>query len=211
LETVNVWSQGSTSVYRFDFSWKFGGLPHDRFYSPLLSESEKVFSASISNEVQRWRFVARRSMARLLLSRYISCEPESVDVRLTEFGKPYVFEYPIHFSTSSSGEFGFIGISTTAEIGVDIQMHVESMVDPEFELCTDAEKDAIRADPNSSDQFYRIWARKEACIKAIGYGLRYDLGSLDVLSDFAEMPERVQIWDLPAPDGYSASLAMVLK
>ena len=118
--------------------------------------------------------------------------------------------YPIQFSTSSSGQYGLVGISIEAEIGVDIQKNEERLVDSKFEYFNDSEREAVSADMNPSEQFFRIWARKEACIKATGDGLKYDIRSLDVLSDFVEMPEPIQIWDLPVPEGYSAALAMVL-
>ena len=156
LEETLIWSEGNTTVYQFSLEiWPTDPqLIWYRWHG--ISDLEFAQAESIANLERRNEFIARRGILRHLLSHYLTCEPKAIDIQVGEFGKPYVKGYPIRYSCSSSGEYGLIGISTEAEIGVDIQKNEDRLVDLEFEFFTDSEKQAIKADPKSSEQFFRI-------------------------------------------------------
>jgi 4'-phosphopantetheinyl transferase len=70
------------------------------------------------------------------------------------------------------------------------------------------------------ESFFRLWARKEAVIKAVGTGLTMPLNRFDVSSSAltddgwrtvsvgGERPSQWAVSDLPVPAGYRAALAV---
>ena len=207
MEPGLIWTEGATTVWQFHLEVSQMVLGE---LTSTLNYFEKAHAESFSNPEFRSRFVIRRGMLRRLLGQQISCDPAKIEFRPSVNGKPTVIGHQIHFSASSSSDYGLLACSPDHQIGVDIEKHNEVLASPSFEFLTDSESRTVKDATESPEPFFRIWARKEACIKATGQGLRYDLRTLDVLADFVEMPEPVQIWDLPVPEGYSAALAMVL-
>ena len=102
-----------------------------------------------------------------------------------------VFEKPIlanapgwFFNLSRREDWALIGISRAGEIGVDFELlHAVEKVDAlalaHFSV---AEFDAFRGlAPDLKDKvFLRVWTRKEACLKAVGTGLRIEPRTLEV-------------------------------
>ena len=210
MDATIIWSQGNTTVWQFSLNPFYDELSYWRWRVLNASEFEKA--EAYGNDRLRTEFIVRRCTLRKLLSSYVTCDAQKIEFQIGEFGKPSVVGYPIHFSTSTSKDLGLIAISTTQEVGVDIQAHEDSLSSPEFDFLTASESRAIQESEKGTELFNRIWTRKEASIKAIGQGLNFPIQTLDVLPDdtehcWLEMPQPVSVCDLPALTGYSAALA----
>ena len=102
-----------------------------------------------------------------------------------------MFEKPVlpippgwFFNISRREDWALLGISRTGEIGVDFELlhavdKVDSLAQAHF---SDAEFDAFRglAADAKDKVFLRVWTRKEACLKAVGTGLRIEPRGLEV-------------------------------
>lgn len=117
----------------------------------------------------------------------------------------------VHFSLSHSGDVAYFAFAAVP-VGVD----VEEVPGPDavadllgsLHPAETAELTAL-AMPERRAALGRVWARKEAVLKAVGTGIA--LGLAEPYVGSAPAPAPVPDWiltDLPAPEGYTAALAV---
>jgi 4'-phosphopantetheinyl transferase len=110
-------------------------------------------------------------------------------------GKPALASPPPHFNLSRRGGVALIGVSATHEIGVDVEP-LQAMADAD-ELAqlhfTPHERDGVRRESGVARDraFLRCWTRKEACMKATGFGLSLAPSSFECGAQAAS--ERVRV------------------
>jgi hypothetical protein len=77
---------------------------------------------------------------------------------------------------------------------------------------TARERSALDEAPESARArlFARLWARKEAALKALGCGLALDPGLIDALDDRVGSPTVVALFDLDIGFGMAAALGLGL-
>jgi len=156
------------------------------------------------------RFVVRRSTLRRLLAQELGVEtPKKLKIEFEEGGKPWLKGLPVHFSISSSGQFGLVAISANFPIGVDIEIHNAKMASLDMHFLASEEINLLKAEQNDTANFFRIWARKESVIKATGDGMSFPLKTISVLQDVVLVPEPARIQDLDVAEGYSAAFAIL--
>ena len=128
----------------------------------------------------RRRFVVRRAALRQILGQLLSLCPEEIRFERTEYGKPFltneIINGTLHLSLSNSDELAIVALSLTSEIGVDIEF-----MQPFPEMFTIAERyfcstevsqlKELAIQGQAREFFYRCWCKKEAFLKARGYGL----------------------------------------
>ncbi len=144
------------------------------------------------------RFAGRRAFLRALLGRIVGVPATDLAFLLGEHRKPSLPEGP-RFNLSHSGDHVLVAVTRDREVGVDVQVH---------RLRTDRDRLAarvlcpaeLRAFEAASEEerelaFFRLWARKEAALKATGHGLARDPRLLEVGLDRQELGRP---W--PAPD-----------
>lgn len=125
----------------------------------------------------RQRLVAD-TILRLELGRRLGCPPAAVRIERGAEGKPQLApgQPKLHFSLSHSHGRALIALSADREVGVDLEpldpdRPIERLAARRF---TAREHAFIRdaADHNQrTERFYRLWAAKEACVKATGEGI----------------------------------------
>ncbi|HEX5507501.1 MAG TPA: 4'-phosphopantetheinyl transferase superfamily protein [Pseudolabrys sp.] len=158
-------------------------LDEDRI-AEFLCEEESRRAARFRAELDRRRYIARRAGLRILLSRYLSVPARKLSFRTNGFGKPFLRESDLRFSVSHSAGTALVAIARERELGCDIEFR-----DPAFpsekiaqaffsasEVCA-----LRRVDPSFQiEAFFNCWTRKEAYIKARGFGLSLPLDSFEV-------------------------------
>ncbi|MGL1936851.1 MAG: 4'-phosphopantetheinyl transferase superfamily protein [Fibrobacterales bacterium] len=163
-------------------------------------------------------FAVCRGVLRLLLSHYLNTDTYSVQFVQNQFGKLFLppSNPTIHFNVSHSHDWGMIGLSHSAPIGVDLEacksrVNAGSIAKHYYhpEECTVlqslSEIDALK-------EFYTIWSRKEAFVKAIGKGMIHPSQSYStcyndekvITIEYASKKWNIQ--DISGPDTYSAAL-----
>lgn len=180
----------------------------------LLSVEERTQMGKFRFEADRRRYAVGRGMLRMWLSRYLGRAPQELAFRYGPNGKPQVDDdRGIRFNLSHSGGIVAYAATRAGEIGIDLE-RVHDLIGWEqiSVLCFAPEERALisaQAPEERLAQFFRLWTRHEAWLKAWGAGLGgtaapkpgedawSEPGTSGVLETFA-----------PAP-GYIASVAVV--
>lgn len=192
----------------------------------LLDEDEQKRGARFHFDRDRESYTITRGALRLILGKYLSADPKSIQFDYTQFGKPFLKKNhrkgsgKIHFNVSHSDRFALVAITEASEIGVDIEFCKEEIehIDLAKRFFTSQEYTTLKNLPPTErlDAFYRCWTRKEAYIKAVGKGLSIPLNSFDVslrVSEAPKMlrieggnPENWRIFDIPTEKNYKGAL-----
>ena len=129
-----------------------------------LSAEEKERAGRYHFDIHRNRFISRRSILRLILSKYLDCSPAAVKFKYSSLGKPSVdlkSTESIHFNVSHSRSKAVIAITSDEQVGVDIEF-----IDPEInsELISshffaDSEIATIKSAnaEEKPDTFFKFW------------------------------------------------------
>jgi 4'-phosphopantetheinyl transferase len=159
-----------------------------RFDEDAPSPAEQQRASRFVRPRDAQRYLASHAALRHLLG-------TRADVVAGAHGKPALASPPPHFNISRRGGVALIGISTTHEIGVDVEP-LRAMADVN-ELAqlhfTPRERDAVASERDGARDraFLRCWTRKEACMKATGLGLSLEPSSFECGVQTAT--ERVQV------------------
>lgn len=152
----------------------------------LLSEDEIERAHRFHFPLHKKKFIAARSMLRTLLGIYLNVMPQEIKFAYTDKKKPYLpsqNNLPLQFNLSHSHQLALYAFTLKHEIGADIEK-IQSRFNPAVAKRFFTEKE--NADlfalpvPEQISGFYKIWAGKEAVIKATGKGLSSLLGKFSI-------------------------------
>ena len=131
----------------------------------------------------RRRELAHLAQARLLAA-YLGVTPAMLEFQRAPGGKPRLRGEPLQFNLSHSERLALVAVTTTLPVGVDVQGPHPTASKPWFakRICSPREYAHFRGTPRPDD-LLRLWARKEAVIKARGEGSYVAVGEIDVLDD----------------------------
>lgn len=158
---------------------------------PELARADRLRVARIRDQ-----FIQARGSLRVLLSRYLRCEPIEVPIILADGGKPFIPpEHRLHFNLSHTHGLALFAIAGKP-IGVDVEQNrvvpdamglVQRFFSPrEHEQFCQLDAAEIPA------AFLRAWTRKEAVLKALGRGVQ-SLDCCEVTFRSDEPPEVVSL------------------
>jgi len=153
----------------------------------------------------RARSATGRALLRLVASRLMEVPPEEVRVRMLcplcgsdRHGRPVVGAVdgvpPPQVSLAHAGDRVVVALSTTGPVGVDVE-RVTATPDGVADVAWSAAERAtldLHPEGRSPAARARVWVRKEAALKATGYGLAVDPSSLTVTTGAGEA--RVLSW-----------------
>jgi 4'-phosphopantetheinyl transferase len=166
--TVHVWSAELDAP-----QW-----PVARF-EPTLSTGELQRAGRYRFAVDRRRFVVRRALLRLLLSRETGADPPALEFCQGPAGKPELAPSScaagLHFNLSHTRGLALFAVARGPRVGVDVEA-LRPLADLEAIARTFLsawEQAALRALPADvrNQAFFVAWTRKEALLKATGEGL----------------------------------------
>jgi 4'-phosphopantetheinyl transferase len=161
----------------------------------------------LEREVHVWRAevgrAASRQTLRQVLGRYLGADPDSIELRLGQHGKPALADpgTGLRFNLSHSGGIALIAVARAREVGIDVERIV-----PRRNLLGLAERAlgagaaaALRAVPADERPlaFHRAWVRHEALAKCHGVGLHRPLPQAPV-----------SVVELDPGRGFAAALAV---
>ena len=199
------------------------GYPQD--ISKVLSPDEISRANKFKFPGDLEHFMLRRYQLRLILSKYWGCQPHELMFGYNLFKKPFInLPEPegVKFNMSFSGNLVLVGLSKNHEIGIDIEkvrpmQDLENIARENFSI---PEVKSLNRRKDKINTFFRIWTRKEAFIKAKGYGMYYPLKSFCVNMNPSGRSEHLIIFNHPkesglwrtteikTSDGYIASMAI---
>jgi 4'-phosphopantetheinyl transferase len=190
--------------------WRFPVISND---FSLLTFSEKEFADRFAFEGDRNRYSVARNALRLLISKYLSSDPEEIHISDGRNQKPFLSSpiSPVHFNISHSGGWVLIAFASE-ELGIDIEK-----INREFsyaqllgEHFSEREQSYIHESGDPALAFYFLWTRKEALTKAWGTGLQENLKKVDVMEAETVIEKHHKIWKLKSfciSNEYPAALA----
>ena len=141
----------------------------------LLDDGERQRMARLITPVLQHRFAASHGLMRQWLLD-VSGDPRTLAWQVDALGKPACTEVPRwRFNMSHSAGLGVFAVAQGVEVGVDIEClrHLDDASALARRVLTDAERrDWMDGEQKGRDQvLLRYWTRKEACLKALGWGL----------------------------------------
>ena len=164
-QEVHVWEWDlDVCAGEFDRHWE------------TLSEEEHERANRFRFERHRRRYVAGRGELRRLLSRYLGLAPSEITLRYGSDGKPFCATQPsgwrICFNLSHSENEAALAISNGFEVGIDVEQFrpIEESLPLEVFSTRERAQFTALSDAERQDVFFESWARKEACLKALGTG-----------------------------------------
>ena len=157
-------------------------------FETWLTAEERVRAGGYAFPRERRRFVASRGLLRALLARLAGGSPVGQEVVVDGLGKPRLAgscgQGRIRFNVSHSGDLWACAVGFHREVGLDVEelrpeRAVESIIKRYF---APAEAAALAALPDAERPaaFHRVWTRKEAWLKARGFGITVPLDSFEV-------------------------------
>ncbi len=210
-----VWPQGrDVHLWSIDLS-AAATLPRD-----CLDEGERERAQRFVYAEDASRYVRAHLGLRAILASYLGSDPSRLRFAAQAQGKPRLLGEGagLEFNLSHSKDMALVALGTAGELGVDIEAVREDLPGSELAaavLCAEElEQLAAYPEGRQATPFVACWARKEACLKALGLGLNLPPRSLHV--GLQSRRQQLQVGDqllelmpLPAPAGYCAALAAV--
>lgn len=185
------------------------------YYHKLALDGAEI-SSHVKNardyvmESQRFAVLEDRNrflVGRLMLNAVLSTDCLS-HVRYNKYGKPYVEnQSQFHFNLSHS--HGLVVLATASfDVGIDIEHIVPIDLRHYNNVLTANELKSIADTGNSTREFYRLWTRKEALLKAQGTGLCERMNLIDTTLAVVDFKGKSYHWsEIVLSDHYICHLA----
>lgn len=187
----------------------------------LLHDQERARAERYRLAADRDRFRLGAVLLRSAAARHLDVPPADVAVDRTcgrcgaQHGRPHLPGTGLNASVSHSGEVVAVAITWCGPVGVDVEaVRAIDFAAMAESVCTPAERIEVRTEAD----FFTIWTRKEAVLKATGEGLSRPMTDLQVtppasapvLLGFGNgQPRACQMADLSVGDGYRACVAVL--
>jgi 4'-phosphopantetheinyl transferase len=134
------------------------------------------------------RGVAGDILTRVMLANILNKPAYALEFSSNFYGKPSLvgFKEQIGFNVSHAGDWVVVAVSSSGQIGVDIEEIKTADFGVAKRFFTQEEYVSITSRLLEHDQslhFYEIWTAKESYIKAVGKGLSIPLDSFSTVID----------------------------
>ncbi|MEX1186564.1 MAG: 4'-phosphopantetheinyl transferase superfamily protein [Gemmatimonadaceae bacterium] len=173
--------------------WRFPlAAPDNSDGAVNLPEEERRCAEAMQSPTARRSFVAGQSALRALLSSYTGTPAGEIAFSRAAHGKPMLASpvAPLEFNVSHSGDWGVIALARVP-VGVDVEQIRPGRSSPALErrFLTESERALLgrRARADGDAAFFVVWCRKEAYLKATGFGLAAPFSRID--SSAARLPD----------------------
>jgi phosphopantetheinyl transferase len=176
---------------------------------PLAERDLHIWVVPLDDpDKKRRRELAHLAEGRLLAS-YLGVTPAMLEFERGAAGKPRLHGEPLQFNLSHSDRLALLAVSRSLPVGIDVQGPHPTASKPWFakRICSAHEYEQFSVNPDP-EELLRLWARKEAVIKARGEGSYVAVNGIDVLDD--EIDGGWLCRDIPLPDapGYHGAAAV---
>lgn len=147
----------------------------------ILSKDERKRATGFHFDHQRQTYIRSHAALRLLLARYLTIKPDTIDLVADVYGRPTLAAGAggLEFNLSHSGDAALVGVSLHHALGVDIEMVRDGpdlLAIAKRHFAPIEIRELLRLAPEQRcEGFFVTWTRKEAFIKALGLGLSFPL------------------------------------
>jgi 4'-phosphopantetheinyl transferase len=183
--------------------WAAPGLARSH-HEELLTPLEKARVARFVREADKRRLIVGNALLRLAVRQETGSFPE-IDRTCPDcgepHGKPRVVGHDLHVSVSHSGDRIAVALTWAAPVGIDVEEITALEVD-DLRRMVLSPREWVEMD------FFEMWARKEAVLKATGAGLRTPMPSITLTPHGVEGMD-CAIAGLDAGSRYAAAVAVL--
>lgn len=153
-------------------------------YKALLLPEELARANRFRFELDAERYIVRRGKLRELLALRLGCHPHDISLTSNGFGKPRIRCSDLQFNLSHSAGTALYVFARDSEIGCDLEWRRAELAREEVaeRFFSAGELRSLHAVPSNRwvEAFFNCWTRKEAFVKALGFGVSYPLKAFDV-------------------------------
>lgn len=183
-------------------------------YLSLLDANELAVIDRFKFPQVRDNYIVAHGLLRETLANYINESAGQLKFSQTEFGKPFLADYPeLSFNMSHSGNSLAIAVAQQCQLGIDIEYYKSRATWAGLvKKCFALEEADYWHSSDKAEQgraFYQFWVRKEAFVKADGKGITLGLNQCVInpvdLNGFLRVPESCGSADLWRIDAISLS------
>ena len=194
--------------------------------SAFTEAEERQRARAFSRDELRLRFLASRGVLREVLARWIGTEPGALIFANGPQGKPSLAAHDgLHFNLAHSADLMVLAVGTCGELGVDVERFrpMSDALAIARRFFTAREAAWLEAHPAARRgmEFFRLWTRKEAVLKACGLGIGHGLDRLELINEDGSWRRRVRLagssateWtveELGPAEGHVSAVAIPLK
>lgn len=203
--TTQLLATDKTHIFRISVDNHFPKIKRELF--DILSEREQEKAGRIFIQKDKERYAVSKFCLRTILALYLNKLPNEVEFIFHEHKKPTV--NGVEFNISHTGDYVLIAISPKP-VGIDLEFlndefDFKSILDITF---SKKEIDFIGGKDINPTNFYTMWTRKEALLKASGEGVSDNLHLIDCLGEYLERNEVVfKMRTFMIEERYVASIA----
>lgn len=184
----------------------------------LLSSDEIMRLRSLVHQEDRTTYLFAHAFLRWILSARVNCRPSAISFRLGAWGKPQLSApaVDLHFNLSYRRNIIALALDTDA-VGIDIEeirpdIDLEGIAKRMF-LLTERKHLLQIPERDRRGEFYRLWTRKEALLKAAGLGLENSfkansLNDVQTMQDDSGFIRKFSLKSLSGPTGYALALGV---
>lgn len=176
----------------------------------FLTELESARCKQFRHQADRGRFVSAWSLARRVLGELTGSDPRDVPITRCclicghpSHGKPRLLAGGWDFSLSHAGDRVVLAVTDHGAVGIDVE------TTDALDNIGNLQGLVLHPDESYFDEvdLLRMWVRKEALLKATGYGLAKPMNSFRIVDRLWGASVR----DLDADEGYVAAIAEVAQ
>jgi len=211
------------------FSARYNNLErHSRILLNSVNREDQKTASAFRNPAESNKYLFRHGLLRIILAHYTNQKPEMVRLKTGKNGKPELDLKRDHtdvlFNLSHTSDMVLIGVTRKHRIGIDI-VHMDTAYrfhDIAEYMLTPAEKAGMqRIEPVLRYQiFFRLWAIKEAVLKATGSTLslmeKTDLsgiiedimGASEYTMKYQDMKQSFFIWQFTCGSAHLGAIAV---
>lgn len=164
-------------VHLWRFILEAAPVPLEMLKRSILNDDERQRAQRLIDTKKSNNFILSRCYLRTILGLYLKLPPAAVELSYHQHGKPFLAQAPqrlIKFNLSHAHDRGVLAVTAGQDIGIDLEW-IDS--DLKFQplakqFFSSEENDALLSYPRNKQLrgFYRLWTRKEAVLKCLGYG-----------------------------------------
>jgi 4'-phosphopantetheinyl transferase len=164
-------------------------------FDQVLSRDERARACRYHQEKDRARFLVSRIALRGLLAKYSNRGPADIEFITGNNKKPLLNNSGsenLHYNISHSGDWILIAVGNS-EVGADVEKQdkgfsYEAIIEQNF---GEEEIQFIKNSREPSANFYLLWTRKEALLKATAKGIHDELKLVPCLNGDHQVDEKI--------------------
>jgi 4'-phosphopantetheinyl transferase len=153
----------------------------------VLNSEERGQARQFKVDRPRTQFIVARSTLRILLGKYLDIDPRAIELGTGEHGKPHLLNSPfqVEFNVSHSHEIALFAFCRNHPVGIDVEWLGRKVTHADiarrFFSLREREQLERLLEEERHNAFLECWTRKEAYMKAQGFGLSRDPRTFSVL------------------------------